>query len=124
MSKQKRIKLSDDSEGGMVYSTNKNLAFEGLSALFGNTDEDVPTPSVQTLEVHIEKKGRGGKAAVIVKGFNGNESALEELCKKLKTSLGVGGTAKDGEIIIQGDKRDKVMELLQKFGHKTKRVGG
>jgi len=123
MSKQKRIKLENDSEGGIVYSTNKNLAFEGLSALLGNIEQET-TPDIQLLDVHIEKKGRGGKAAVIIKGFKGSNDALEELCKKLKTSMGVGGSAKDGEIIIQGDRRDKVMETLQKLGHKTKRVGG
>ena len=120
--KNKRVKLSDNTEGGFVYSTNSNFAFEGLNALLNQpADED---SGAEVLEVHIEKKGRGGKTAIVVKGYTGTDAELSELAKKLKSGLGVGGAVKDGEIIIQGANRDKAMELLNKWGHKTKRVGG
>ena len=78
----------------------------------------------QELTVHIEKKGRGGKAVVLVKGFIGNDDDLDDLAKMLKKKCGVGGSAKDGEIIIQGDDRAQVMKVLEKEGYSTKRVGG
>ena len=65
----------------------------------------------------IEKKNRGGKTATVVKGFTGSEADLKDLAKLLKTRCGVGGAAKDGEIIIQGDLREKVVELLKKEGY-------
>ena len=74
-------------------------------------------------EVWIDKKNRGGKVATIVRGFIGLESDLKELGKDLKSACGVGGSAKNGEIIIQGNVRDKVMKLLQKKGYYCKRVG-
>jgi translation initiation factor 1 len=110
-------------EGGIVYSTNANFAFSGLADLLGKA-EDESAAGKPLLEVHLEKKHRGGKAAIIIKGFEGSDEALTDLAKKLKTGMGVGGSAKDGEIIIQGDRREKVMELLQSWGYKTKRVGG
>ncbi|MDO4763796.1 MAG: translation initiation factor [Flavobacteriaceae bacterium] len=71
-----------------------------------------------------EKKGRNGKPVTLIEGFEGSESDLKEISKKIKTSLGIGGSEKDGVIIIQGDNRDKVMKILQEMGYKTKRVGG
>ncbi len=122
MAKQpKKLNLKSD-EGGIVYSTNPNFsAFASLANLLDDADEKSGKP---LLEVHLEKKHRGGKAAILIKGFNGTETALNDLAKKLKTALGVGGSVKDGEIIIQGDRREKAMELLQTWGYKTKRVGG
>lgn len=117
-----KYKNLNTEEGSMVYSTSANFAFAGLADLLGNEEEK--NSSGQLLEVHLEKKHRGGKAAVIVRGFAGSEEALNELAKKLKTGMGVGGSAKDGEIIIQGDRREKVMEMLQGWGYRTKRVGG
>ncbi len=104
--------------GGFVFSTNKDFEF--------NQEENLETlsPSEQRLEAHLDKKNRGGKIATIIKGFQGNEDDLKELAKTLKTLCGVGGSAKDGEIIIQGNFRDKIMEHLQKKGYKVKRVGG
>ena len=117
--KGKKIKTND--EGGMVYSTNSNFAFGDLLAnAMGNESEDQGT----VLEVHFEKKGRGGKTAIVVKGFSGSEEELKELGKKLKTKCGVGGSVKDGEIIIQGNVREKVTEVLEAEGFKTKRIGG
>ena len=83
-------------------------------------DEFVP----QELEAHFSNKGRAGKTVTVIKGFEGEASELKELAKTLKNSVGVGGTIKNGEIIIQGNYRDKLMELLTEMGHKVKRVGG
>ena len=104
--------------GGFVFSTNKEFELERDEAV-----ETLP-PSEQRLEAHLDKKNRGGKIATLIKGFEGNEDDLKTLAKDLKTLCGVGGSAKDGEIIIQGNFRDKIMEYLQKKGYKVKRVGG
>ena len=104
--------------GGFVFSTNKDFEFSQEEVM-----ETLP-PSEQRLEAHLDKKNRGGKVATIIKGFEGNEEDLKTLAKDLKTLCGVGGSAKDGEIIIQGNFRDKIMEYLQKKGYKVKRVGG
>lgn len=71
-----------------------------------------------------EKKGRNGKPVTLVEGFEGSDEDLKKISKKIKTTLGIGGSEKDGVIIIQGDNRDKVMAILQEMGYKTKRVGG
>ncbi|SDH83661.1 translation initiation factor 1 [Chryseobacterium taeanense] len=72
----------------------------------------------------FEKKGRNGKPVTIVEGWEGNEEDLKKISKKIKTTLGIGGSEKDGTIIIQGDNRDKIMNILKEMGYKTKRVGG
>lgn len=82
------------------------------------------SPDEQTLSVFIEKKNRGGKTATIVRDFVGADDDLKELGKELKSKCGTGGSVKDGEIIIQGDVRNKVMQLLNEMGYQTKRVGG
>lgn len=71
-----------------------------------------------------KKKGRNGKPVTIIEGFEGTEEELKQISKKIKTTLGIGGSEKDGVIIIQGDNRDKIMQILQDLGYKTKRVGG
>lgn len=83
-------------------------------------DEFIP----QQLEAHFSNKGRAGKTVTLIKGFEGEASALKALAKSLKNSVGVGGTIKNGEIIIQGNYRDKLMSILQEMGHHVKRVGG
>lgn len=105
--------------GGFVFSTNKDFEFDN-----GDDGQETPANSEQRLEAHLDKKNRGGKIATVLKGFEGNEEDLKALAKKLKTLCGVGGSAKDGEIIIQGNFRDKVMDYLVKEGYKVKRVGG
>lgn len=113
----KKINSLDDL-GGFVFSTNKDFEFQ--------KEETTETPAngEQRLEAHLDKKNRGGKVATVIKGFEGTEDDLKALAKQLKTLCGVGGSAKDGEIIIQGNFRDKIMDYLAKEGYKVKRVGG
>ncbi len=79
------------------------------------------SPSSQRLVVCIDRRNRGGKQVTLVKGFAGSETDLVALSKSLKTKCGTGGSAKDGEIVIQGDFRDKVVELLKSMGYGAKR---
>lgn len=72
----------------------------------------------------FEKKGRNGKPVTVIEGFEGSDSDLKTISKKIKTTLGIGGSEKDGTIVIQGDNREKIMKMLQDMGYKTKRVGG
>lgn len=105
--------------GGFVFSTNKDFEFDN------NSDSlETLSPNKQQLEAHLDKKNRGGKVATIIKGFQGNEEDLKSLGKMLKTKCGVGGAVKDNEIIIQGNFRDKIIEILQSEGYNVKRVGG
>ena len=116
MSKKKISNLSD--LGGLVFSTNDDFEF-GQEEI-----EDTLPPKEQYLEALFSKKGRGGKTVTVIRGFVGSQEDLKVLGKLLKTKCGVGGSAKDGEIIIQGSFRDKVMEILKKEGYNVKRVGG
>ncbi len=117
MAKGKKLNSLSDL-GGFVYSTSDSFD-EGEE----NQRESVD-PSEQQLEAHLEKKGRGGKTAVIIKGFEGPEDDLKDLAKALKNHCATGGSVKDGEIIIQGNSRDKAMDFLKNKGYKVKRVGG
>ena len=116
MAKKKKLGLED--LGGFVFSTNDNFELDN-----GESNEDL-APNEQYLEAHFSNKGRGGKTVTIVKGFEGPEADLKELGKLLKKKCGVGGAVKEDEIIIQGNYRDKVMEILKKEGYNVKRVGG
>lgn len=71
-----------------------------------------------------EKKGRNGKLVTLIEGFEGSEEELKQISKKIKTTLGIGGSEKNGVIIIQGDNRDRIIKILQDLGYKTKKVGG
>lgn len=102
----------------VVYSTNPDFRYETEDMPEANT---LP-PQKQTLRVQIDKRNRGGKVVTLVTGFVGTQEDLESLGKKLKTKCGVGGSAKEGEIIVQGDHRDKVSELLLKEGYKVKTI--
>ena len=103
---------------GVVFSTNPNFRYDTA-----DEDEQVQTlpPSRQKLIVAIDRSGSAGKQVTLVKGFVGTDEDLSDLGKKLKTKCGVGGSVKDGEILIQGDFRDKITELLQKDGYNAKR---
>ena len=78
----------------------------------------------QYLEAHFSNKGRGGKTVTIIKGFEGSDENLKKLAKSLKSFCGVGCTIKNGDIIIQGNFRDKIMDYLKQQGHQVKRIGG
>src|SRR5688572_3908333 len=106
---------------GLVYSTNPNLNLESSSV----SDNAVTLPpQQQQLKVMLDKKMRAGKKVTLVTGFSGSTSDLEALGKMLKSKCGVGGTVKDGEILIQGDFRVKILELLIAAGFKAKQSGG
>ena len=103
---------------GVVYSTNPDFQYE--------TVQDAPQaetlpPGRQRLVVRIDRRQRAGKQVTLVEGFVGSQADLADLAKILKTKCGVGGTAKDGEITIQGDLRDKVVSLLTGMGYNAKR---
>jgi translation initiation factor 1 len=108
MQKKKLNSLS-----GLVYSTNPDFKIEE-----DNTEEQETILSTQQkLKVLLDRKQRAGKSVTLVEGFVGKDADMEELGKKLKTFCGTGGSVKDGEIIIQGDNRDKVLQWLQKNGY-------
>ena len=103
---------------GVVYSTNPDYQY--LSSETESEPETLP-PGRQKLIVAIDRRNRGGKQVTLVTGFVGSAEDLKALGKALKTKLGVGGTAKDGEITIQGDFRDKTVALLKEMGYTAKR---
>ena len=102
---------------GVVFSTNPDFAYQHEST----EEEETLAPSRQNLIVSIDRKGRGGKQVTLVTGFVGTSDDLAELGRTLKVKCGVGGSAKDGEIAIQGDFRDRVVTLLKDMGYKAKR---
>lgn len=102
---------------GMVYSTNPDYQFQQEETF----EEETLEPKDQKLLVAIDKKGRAGKQVTAVSGFVGKEEDLEALGKTLKTKCGVGGSVKDGVILIQGDQRDKITGILTNMGYKAKR---
>jgi translation initiation factor 1 len=116
MNKKKLTDLSD--LGGFVFSTDKDFDFQKKE------NRETLAPNQQHLEAIFSNKGRAGKTVTVIKGFIGTEEDLKELAKLLKTKCGVGGSLKDQEIIIQGNYRDKIMEILKKEGFNVKRVGG
>lgn len=114
MSKKNKDKIN------IVYSTNPDFSYD-----YDDQEEaETLEPSKQLLYVSLDRKQRAGKEVTLIEGFVGTDEDLKELGKILKSKCGVGGTAKDGEIIIQGSFRDKVIDLLTKEGYKTKKKGG
>jgi translation initiation factor 1 len=104
----------------VVYSTNPNYAYE-----FEETDSPITLPkNQQKLYVSIDRKQRAGKEVTLIEGFIGSDEDFKTLAKLLKNKCGVGGSAKDGEILVQGNFRDKIIELLLKEGYQVKRKGG
>ncbi len=115
----KKKKKFKNITGDVVYSTNSNFDYD-----YSTEDEDTLSPDEQDLRIWLDKKHRGGKTASVVKGFIGSQDDLKDLAKVLKSKCGVGGSAKDGEIIIQGDHRDKILKILIDSGFKVKKAGG
>lgn len=105
---------------GVVYSTNPDYSFKADNAAPDSSSAAL-SPSEQRLVVAIDRKGRAGKQVTLVKNFEGPDESLKELAKMLKTKCGTGGAVKDGEILIQGDCRDKIVSLLISEGYKAKR---
>ncbi|MDR2913043.1 MAG: translation initiation factor [Alistipes sp.] len=104
---------------GMVYSTDPDFKYSEER----QPQADTLAPERQNLRVSLDRKRRGGKQVTLVTGFVGSDDDLEALGKTLKTRLGVGGAAKEGEIIVQGDWRDRVVGLLQGLGYtKTRKI--
>ena len=104
----------------IVYSTDPDYQYQTGAA----PDRDALAPGKQDLRVWLDRKQRAGKQATIVRGFVGTDDDLKELARILKSKCGVGGSAKNGEIIIQGDFRDRVTDILLEGGYRVKKAGG
>lgn len=104
---------------GVVYSTSNEFDYQYQS----NEQQTTLPPQQQQLRAGLDNSGRSGKTVTLISGFVGTSGDLENLAKMLKTRCGTGGSAKDGAILIQGDVRDKVVQILQKEGYKAKRIG-
>jgi len=114
MSRNKKIK------GNIIYSTDPDFSYD-----YGHDEqEETLSPGRQDLRVWLDRKQRKGKVVTLIRGFSGRDEDLKVLAKLLKTKCGAGGSAKDGEIIIQGDFRDKVLDILRKEGYNAKKAGG
>lgn len=109
-----------NSFSALVYSTDPDFKPEQEN----NNPESTLSPQQQILKIWLDKKHRGGKAVTLIEGFDGTENDIKELGKKLKTFCGTGGSVKDGQIIVQGDNRDKILQWLLKQGFvKAKKMG-
>ena len=106
---------------GVVYSTNPDFQYASDQQ---QPETDRLAPARQDLRVQLDKKQRGGKMVTLITGYIGAGDDLETLGKLLKSKCGVGGSVKDGEILIQGDHRDRVLKILLELGYKAKRSGG
>jgi translation initiation factor 1 len=111
--------MSKKNKKQIVYSTNPDFAYRYDQP----SEEKTLPPAQQDLRIWIDRKG-GGKVASIIKGFVGSAEDLKDLGKELKNLCGVGGTAKNGEILIQGDHRDKILAHLENKGYGVKKAGG
>jgi translation initiation factor 1 len=114
--------MSDDNNKwkkreGIVYSTDTSFEFKYQK----NEEAETLPPQKQMLRIRLDNSARAGKTVTLITGFVGSSADLEQLAKKLKTKVGTGGSVKEGDILIQGDVRDKVQEILTKEGYKARR---
>jgi translation initiation factor 1 len=114
MSKKNNWKLRE----GVVYSTSDEFTYSHQQ----QEEAETLVPAKQSLRVQMDNSGRAGKQVTLITGFVGTHADLDTLTKLLKTKCGVGGSSKEGEILIQGDARDKVMAILTKEGYKARRI--
>ena len=112
---------SHRNRSGIVYSTDPDFVYR-----YDGADEEPETlpPAQQQLRVQLDRRNRSGKVVTLVTGFKGTSDDLDALCRQLKAKCGTGGSAKDGDILIQGDFRDRVLTLLVEAGYKAKHAGG
>jgi len=113
-------KKNKKKKGDIVYSTNPDFNY----SFDEEESEETLPPSRQDLRVMLDRKQRKGKEVTLVTGFKGSEDDLKELGRELKSSCGAGGTVKNGEILVQGDFRDKILDILHDKGYKAKKAGG
>ena len=106
-------------KNGIVYSTNPDYAFD-----YGDEEAVTLEPAKQNLRVMLDKKQRAGKKVTLITGFQGSDYDLAVLGKELKSACGVGGGVKDGEILLQGDFREKILNLLQEKGYTKTKISG
>ena len=104
---------------GTVYSTNPNFVFD-----YGEEEVLTLEPAKQNLRIMLDKKQRSGKKVTLITGFQGSDFDLAVLGKELKSACGVGGSVKDGEILLQGDFREKVLALLVQKGYTKTKISG
>ena len=110
---EKKADVERKKRVGVVYSTNPDFEYDDAQ----EAEAETLSRQQQPLRLNMERAGRGGKTVTLVKGFVGSEADLNALCKLLKQKCGVGGAAKEGEIIIQGDHRQRLLEILKKEGY-------
>ena len=113
--------MKKDNRAGVVYSTNPDFSYQSADQ---NAEAATLPHQQQQLRVQLDKKQRGGKQVTLITGFVGTDDDLQALAKLLKTKCGGGGSAKDGEILVQGDFREKILALLVQAGYKAKKIGG
>lgn len=114
------VKKSFKNRSGIVSSTNPDFQYNSGE----KEEEETLPPGHQDLRVMIDRKNRSGKTVTLVKGFKGKKEDLEALGKVLKSRCGTGGSVKEGEILIQGDVGQRILELLQQLGYRAKKAGG
>ena len=100
-----------------------NIQFKNLAPDPEDSPNPLPEFKAQELEAHFSNKGRAGKTVTIIRGFEGSIDGLKVLAKKLKQAVGVGGSVKNSEIIIQGNYREQLITILKEMGHRVKRIG-